>query len=330
MVHRQRFSMYTRFAPPPPPGACFVQGCPIQFGRPSSSALAVAMDGERDSLGVLPPLDADGSGVYERPIDMSKCRYGWWLPRCATTAGTSLGFCACRDLRRRVHADGVRVCGASTSGGVHRRLLLPVCGASTSDEYVAPVPAGSAAPAPVEEYIAPAPAGSAAPAPVEEYIAPCSCPVCGASTSGRVHRACSCLVCGASTSGSVHRARSCRVRGTCACGGVFFTRASSVPVASARCGVSFTPKRQRQVSISHLRQLCFVLEVFKALSQDRVPPLVVDMIFLSLLGGVALRMRLAVCTFGMCTRARHDGRLQCRRTRMRMRGRGGRGGGRGG
>ena len=34
---------------------------------------------------------ADGSGVYERPIDMSKCRYGWWLPRCATTAGTSRG-----------------------------------------------------------------------------------------------------------------------------------------------------------------------------------------------------------------------------------------------
>ena len=33
-------------------------------------------------------------------------------------------------------------------------------------------------------------------------------------------------------------------------------------------------KRQRQVGISHLRQLCFVLEVFKALSQDRVPPLV--------------------------------------------------------
>ena len=50
-------------------------------------------------------------------------------------------------------------------------------------------------------------------------------------------------------------------------------------------------------------------EVFKALSQDRVPPLVVDMIFLSLLGGDALRMRLAVCTIGMCTRARRDGRL---------------------
>ena len=39
------------------------------------------------------------------------------------------------------------------------------------------------------------------------------------------------------------------------------------------------------------------------------PPLVVDMIFLSLLGGDALRMRLAVCTIGMCTRARRDGRL---------------------
>ena len=81
----------------------------------------------------------------------------------------------------------------------------------------------------------------------------------------------------------------------------------------------FCPHRQRQVSISHLRQLCFVLGVFKALSQDRVPPLVVDMIFLSLLGGDALRMRLAVCTFGMCTRARRDGHLQCRRTRLRMR-----------
>ena len=65
------------------------------------------------------------------------------------------------------------------------------------------------------------------------------------------------------------------------------------------------------MSISHLRQLCFVLEVFKALSQDRVPPLVVDIIFLSLLGGDALRMRLAVCTVGMCTRARRDGHLQC-------------------
>ena len=51
----------------------------------------------------------------------------------------------------------------------------------------------------------------------------------------------------------------------------------------------------------NLRQLCFVLEVFKGLSQDRVPPLVVDMIFLSLLGGDAQMMRLAVCTVGMCT-----------------------------
>ena len=63
------------------------------------------------------------------------------------------------------------------------------------------------------------------------------------------------------------------------------------------------PDRKRQVwSSSHLRQLFFVLEVFKALSQDRVPPLVVDMIFLSLLGGDALRMRVPVCTIGMWTR----------------------------
>ena len=71
--------------------------------------------------------------------------------------------------------------------------------------------------------------------------------------------------------------------------------------------------RQRQVSVGDLQSAVLrVGGLLKALSQDRVPPLVVDMILLSLLGGVALRMRLVACTFGMCTRARRDGHLQCR------------------
>ena len=48
-------------------------------------------------------------------------------------------------------------------------------------------------------------------------------------------------------------------------------------------------------SISHLRQLCHmrhVVEVFKALCQDRVPPLVVDMFFLFRLVGYARWIRI--------------------------------------
>ena len=62
-------------------------------------------------------------------------------------------------------------------------------------------------------------------------------------------------------------------------------------------------RHKRQVGISHLRQLCFVLEVFKALSQDRVPSLVEEMPFFFRLVGDVWRMRMAVCTIGMCTRA---------------------------
>ena len=78
-------------------------------------------------------------------------------------------------------------------------------------------------------------------------------------------------------------------------------------------------RHKRQVGISHLRQLCFVLEVFKALSQDRVPSLVEEMPFFFRLVGDVWRMRMAVCTIGMCTRAIRSLRLQGRMTRMRMR-----------
>ena len=152
-----------------------------------------------------------------------------------------------------------------------------------------------------------------------------SCRVRFASTNGGVLRARSCRVRFASTNGGVLRARSSRVRCASTSGGVHRARSSRVPAPAPSVSTSrllllctrhkrqvwcllhprqFCPHRQRQVSIFHLRQLCFVLEVFKALSQDRVPLLVVDVIFLSLLGGYALRMRLAVCTFA-CVHAPH-------------------------
>ena len=152
-----------------------------------------------------------------------------------------------------------------------------------------------------------APAVSAAPAPLEEYIAPSPAVFAGASTSGRVHLAFSCRVRGASTSGSLHRARSCRVCGASTSGRVH------------RAPLLLCTRHKRQVGISHLRQLCFVLEVFKALSQDRVPPLVVEMPFLFRLVGDVWRMRMAVCTIGMCTRARRSLRLQRRMTRRTRR-----------
>ena len=62
-----------------------------------------------------------------------------------------------------------------------------------------------------------------------------------------------------------------------------------------------------------------LLIVFKVFPEDRVPPLVVEMPFLFRLVGDVWRIRMAVCTIGICTRARRSLRLQRRMTRMRMR-----------
>ena len=175
-------------------------------------------------------------------------------------------------------------------------------------EHHAPAPAVIPAPSPVVENIAPAPAVFHSPTPAVEIVAPAPGVACGGEYCTRAWCP------SANACGGEYCTRASSSPCASACGEVLFTRASCVPVASARCGVSCTRASFVRIAsarwvFSHLRQLCFVLEVFTALSQDRVPPLVVDMIFLSLLGADALRMRLAVCAIGMCTRARRDGRF---------------------
>ena len=138
-----------------------------------------------------------------------------------------------------------------------------------------PAPAVFHAPVPVVEYISPAPAACLTPAPVEEYVLTCAGSVPIASASG----------------------------------GVPLTRTSSASSTSAFGGVFLHPRlwcpnRQHQwCNTSHLRQPCpmrqqrlrfllvfeprYVVDFFKALSQDRGQQHFVVMIFLFFLVGDA-------------------------------------------
>ena len=153
-------------------------------------------------------------------------------------------------------------------------------------EYVAPAPAVVHSPTPVVEYIVSAPAVIPSPAPVVESIAPAlvvqaPAPVVESVAPALVVQAPAPVVKDVAPAPAVlqaptpvHCTRACSCPSAIASGEVSCSRAGLVRSASARW------------VFCHLRQLCFVLvEVFKALSQDRVPPLIVDMIFLSLLGG---------------------------------------------
>ena len=172
-------------------------------------------------------------------------------------------------------------------------------------EQIAPAPAVFQASSPVVEYIAPAPVVQAsspvpaviqAPSPVVEKIAPAPVVQAQKRLCG-VH--CTCASCSSNAN---------------ACSGVFCTGACSCPSAIASGGVSCT--RASFVRIASARWIFVTCancascwRSSRLCPRTEFPPLVVDMIFLSLLGGDALRMRLAVCTIGMCTRARRDGRL---------------------
>ena len=149
---------------------------------------------------------------------------------------------------------------------------------------------------PVVEHISPASAVLPAPAPVLEFIAPVPAVIHSATPIRHPRPQCYMLLC--LLWSLLHPRQSC-------------------PNRQRQVGIShpLQPCFKHQLqswSISHLRQLCHmrhVVEVFEALSPDRVPPLVVDMFFLFRLVGDARRMRMAVCTIGMCTRARRGLRL---------------------
>ena len=157
-------------------GASFVQGRPIQFGRPSSLALAVAMDGERDSPGG--PSSARRRREWRlraayrheqmsiRMVVAAMCHHSW-----DKSGGSAPGVTYTDACMQTVSVS------AAPAPVVEYVAPAPAvsCAAPASvDEYLAPAPAVTyAAPAPADEFFAPSPAVSCAmPAPVDEYFAP--------------------------------------------------------------------------------------------------------------------------------------------------------------